>query len=347
MGFMFGGTDTGYRPEQQATSLGNQLYSTSAYQAAGMTPAQAEQIYQSQKGGKWGVNWGDLSTEDQQRWLAEQATTKMVAEKPQFTYKPGESGVDVRGKEISYTPTGYQGFQFSAPKVDLKTEANPYYESIKANAVEAAKTGTQSALNQAANVLGRRGIARTGIGQQQLGTIAATSGQNIANISRDIDFQRANQLSQLGTQQQLFNAQAEAERQARQAGEQQFGAQFGNQQQQFLANLGMQQREAALRENLAQQDLDRAYRAEKLGMYNQPYSQLSQLYGQMAPMAARDVQNKGLLNYAGDLGGAVFGGAQAYGAVTDQMNRPSGSVLGGGYGTQTPYRIGGNYTFGR
>lgn len=334
MGAIFGSTDKGYRPKDQATKLGYELESmmrsggvqqkVTGYDTSNL-PKGLFGVADKVKSGK--LSQKQLDEMVGKGWITPKYENVSTPVQERFTYKPGESGTNIIGSEVKYTPQGYEAFKFTAPQVDLRSEADPYYSGIKSNAIEAAKAGTGAAMNQAANVLGRRGIARSGVGRQELGTIAATSGQNIANISRDIDFQRANQLGEYARQQQLFNAEQEAQRQARQAAEQQFGAQFGSQQAQFGANLAAQQREQLFREQLGQSDLDRAYRQEQYGYQRQPLEDMLRLYGIQAPLAARDVQNQGLLGKFGQLGGAVYGGAQAYGA----LQNPKGT-LGGGYG---------------
>jgi len=312
MGAIFGSTDRGYRPKDQAQQLGDELL---GMVGSGGVP-QVQSGYESTS--KTNTPGGFRSIEDYieqvrqhkgveagNKWLEEQGYLQKTyiddptAYKPEFT--TGESGVDMSS---GYTPQGFDAFQFTAPQ--LEDKVTPYYSGIESQAIEGAKMGAQTGMEQALAATGRRGLSpRGGIAGRNLGGVAQGLSRDVAGIRRDIGMKRAGALQGLAERQAAYDMQ----RQQSQAGQNLAAAQFGAQQQQFGAG-------QLMREKLAQAQMDAAYRAERIGYQRQPMEDKMRLYGAMGSLGSRDVKKPGLLGGAGQLGQAAYGlgtGISAFG----------------------------------
>ena len=243
---------------------------------------------------------------------------KAAPKMPTFTYRPGESGYNVPGATTStgYTkPKEYTPFQYTTPNVNYLNMAEPYYAGIEQRGVEGVKGGMRSGMQSALGMMGRRGVADSGLTDMQLLNQMDLGSRKMADISTDIGMQRARDYTALGQSQQELNAQMEMERQARQGAAGQFGAQFGEGQRQYDMGYGLDERQAALRNVLAQYEMDRGQRGERLGaqqqryaQYQQPYQNLLQLYGLNMQAPGNQPQagwGPGVLGGIGSLGGLL------------------------------------------
>ena len=99
-----------------------------------------------------------------------------------------------------------------------------------------------------------------------------------------------------------LQAQMDLNRQQMQAGEGQFGANMGQRQYEFMNNLAMQRRQQDVEEMMKQAELDRLMRAEKYGMYRQPYEDLLRQYQINLPYATQS-RSGGLSRVMGGISG--------------------------------------------
>lgn len=253
MGALFG--SSGYRPDQkQVGEMGQALLGGTA--PGGLDYFKPQTSYtpgqRPQKSSPFGVN---------KPWLGgggEAVTTgesQYQASLPKFKYTPGEMGYKIG----EYKPMDYD---FAQSLSDERT-------GLAASQTEAAKAGARAAQQQAVGALGRRGVARGGVGQQALGQVEQRLGGALSDIQRQAGMDIAG---------------------------------FGQQQQQMQAaqNIAAAQYNAQRQQSQAQ--IDAAMRGERMGYARQPYDDMLKLYQMQMGLAAQPTQG-----FLGRLGGAVGG----------------------------------------
>lgn len=224
-------------------------------------------------------------------------TSQYQQNRPQFSFQPGESGYNATQKGGTYTPfgSGQDGFGAKSYNPYQYKSTTDYSKGLENSAYEGMKSALSQGMSSMNQGMGSRGLARGGMTNEQGGNLALTAGQGLVDQLRGIKQQAQ---------------QADFQREQAQAGENQFGAQFGEGQRQynlgfgegqrrFGAEFGERQADRGLRELLGQYEMDKGVRGEKYGYWKDPYEDYMKMYLGSLQSAGKD--QKGWFPGLGDM----------------------------------------------
>jgi hypothetical protein len=175
-----------------------------------------------------------------------------LSDKPEFRYKPGESGYNLYNTDTGYANT-YNPVKFESPDVDN------IYNAVSKSQTEGIKSGLQTGMQGLNKSMGRRGLLGSGMQMQGGQQMASTAADKIGEAMRSaIEKNR------------LLGADYDWKRQM-----------ANDQSRQFASQMGLQS--AA-----TQSDLDRMFRSEQMEDYLRPLNMLSSFYTGQLPSASKD-----------------------------------------------------------
>lgn len=200
MGSVFG--SSGYRPDKdRMKNTGQMLGQTASQGMGGMSMGDVQAAYTKDKSSNPNmVDWGNLSDKDKNKFSQQYNQQSYMDKKPQFSYKPGESGYNMQQQGGTYTPTGFSNFDNKA---------------LESSAFEGMRSALQQGQAGMGSTMAGRGLSGGGMSRQAGGELALQAGQGLVDQLRNI---------RTDAQNQQFAREKAREGQA------QFGANFGEQQ---------------------------------------------------------------------------------------------------------------------
>lgn len=171
-------------------------------------------------------------------------------------YTPGSSGYTAAQTGGTYTPFKYSDTNF-------QEQVSPYYSGLESSATEGMKAALGQSMEGLKGSMGSRGMLGSGAQTEGTGQLALKAGQGLIDSLRNIKMDKAKSLTDIARENQQMNFQKEQA----QAGENQFGANFGE-----------NQAARKLQETLAQFNMDTGIRGEKYNVARQPYEDLLKTY---------------------------------------------------------------------